>query len=45
MEQLTELQRMLYKELFKKDAYSFCKYFWDEIDSHELKESKIIKFF
>ena len=43
--QLSELERLLYRELFKKDAYSFCCEFWEEIDSHKMKKSNMIKFF
>lgn len=42
---LSELERLLYRELFKKDAYSFCCEFWEEIDSHKMKKSNMIKFF
>ena len=42
---LTELERLLYRELFKKDAYSFCCEFWEEIDNHKMKKSNLIKFF
>lgn len=43
--ELSELERKLYRELFKKDAYSFCCEFWSEIDSHPLKTGKLIKYF
>lgn len=42
---LTELERLLYRELFKKDCYSFCCEFWDEIDSHPLIKGKLTRFF
>lgn len=42
---LTELERLLYRELFKKDCYSFCCEFWSEIDTHSLKEGPLIRFF
>lgn len=42
---LSELERMLYRELFKRDAYAFCCEFWSEIDTHEFKPSNFIQFF
>lgn len=42
---LTEIERLLYRELFKKDCYSFCCEFWDEVDPHPLKAGKITRFF
>ena len=42
---LSELERLLYRELFKKDCFSFCCEFWSEIDPHPLKIGKLTKFF
>lgn len=42
---LSELERLLYRELFKKDCFSFCCEFWSEIDIHPLKIGKLTKFF
>lgn len=42
---LSELERLLYRELFKKDCYSFCCEFWDEIDPHPLKTGILTRFF
>lgn len=42
---LGEFERLLYRELFKRDCYSFCCEFWDEIDSHPLNQGILTKFF
>lgn len=42
---LSELERLLYRELFKKDCFSFCCEFWSEIDPHPLKIGKLTRFF
>lgn len=42
---LSELERLLYRELFRKDCYSFCCEFWEEVDSHPFIEGNLTRFF
>ena len=43
--QLTETQRLLYRELYRKDFYSFVKDFWCEADPSPFVDGKIVQFF
>lgn len=42
---LNSLERLLYRELLLRDAYFFVKEFWEEIDTHQLKDSDMLRFF
>lgn len=42
---MTELQRLLYKQLYKKDFYSFIKDFWNEMEPAKLIDGNIIKIY
>jgi len=41
---LTEIERLLYRELYKKDAYEFVKEFWSEVDPVKFVDSVLVKF-
>lgn len=40
-----ELQRLLYKELYKKSFYDFVKDFWNTADPSKFVDGKLIKFY
>lgn len=42
---MTELQRLLYKELYKKSFYEFVKAFWCEADPVKFVDGKLVKFY
>lgn len=42
---MTELERLLYKELYKRDFYSFVKTFWSEADTSILVDGKLVKLY
>lgn len=42
---MTELQRLLYKELYKRDFYSFVKDFWSTADPSKLVDGKLIQIY
>ena len=40
---MTELERLLYKELYRKSFYEFVKAFWNEADPSKFVDGKLIK--
>ena len=42
---MTELQRLLYKELYRKSFYEFVKAFWNEADPSKFVDGKLIKIY
>ena len=42
---MTELQRLLYRELYKKSFYEFVKGFWSEVDPSSFIDGKLIQFY
>lgn len=42
---MTGLQKLLYKELFRKSFYEFVKFFWTEADPSKFVDGKLIQFY
>ncbi len=42
---MTELQRLLYKELYRKSFYEFVKAFWNEADPSKFVDGQLIKIY
>lgn len=42
---MTELEKLLYRELYKKSFYDFVKDFWSEADPSKLVDGKLIQFY
>lgn len=42
---MDELQKILYRELYKKSFYDFVKQFWSEADPSALIDGKVVKLF
>lgn len=42
---MTELTRLLYRELYKRDFYEFVKAFWHEADASKLVDGQLVKFY
>ena len=42
---MTELQRILYKELYRKSFYEFVKAFWNTADPSKFVDGKLIQFY
>lgn len=42
---LSELERLLYKELYRKSFYDFVKAFWNDADPQPYVDGKIVQFF
>ena len=42
---MTGLQKLLYKELFRKSFYEFAKFFWTEADPSKFVDGKLIQFY
>ena len=40
---MTELQRLIYRELYKKSFYDFVKDFWSTADPSKFVDGKLIK--
>lgn len=39
------VERLLYRELFKKDCYEFCKFFWEDVDPIKFIDGFLVKYF
>lgn len=44
-QKLNDYQRILYKELYKRDFYEFVKAFWDTCDPAKFVDGKLIQFY
>ena len=44
-ENLSELERLLYRELYRKSFYEFAKAFWNDADPQPFVDGKIVQFF
>lgn len=42
---MTKLEKLLRRELYKKDFYEFVKYFWDTCDPKKLIDGKLIQIY
>jgi len=42
---MTELQRLLYRELYRKSLYEFVKAFWSEADPAKLVDGVLVQFY
>ena len=42
---LSELERRLYRELYKKSFYEFAKEFWNEADPQEFVNGNVVQIF
>ena len=42
---MTELQRLLYRELYRKSFYEFVKAFWETCDPSKFVDGKLIQFY
>lgn len=42
---LSELERLLYRELYRKSFYEFAKAFWNDADPQPFVDGKIVQFF
>ena len=40
----SRLEKLLYKELLKRDCYEFCKFFWSEVDNQQFVDNKLFKY-